>query len=295
MSRATILRPHEIRDLPLSAGRTLRVRSWTGHGHPLVLLHGLLDDSEGWAQLALDTHRPCIAIDLPGFGGSDLPSRPRISAYAEAVTEGVEALGLDAFTLVGHSLGGGVATSVAERCAGVRALALLAPVGFGPVRLAEAMNLPGVRQAAELALPVALVNPLTVTAAYATFVAHHRLPSRDLMGRIVRRSLRSGPGVSTAVQAIAAAGRSQRAFARREVDFPGPVGVLWGDHDALVPRGHIEALQRALPQAHVEVWDGMGHHPQRERPAALSRYLERHAASAHRTGPTTRRSAPRAA
>ncbi len=288
-------RPHQVTDLGLAAGRTLRVRTWRGHGRPLVLLHGLLDDSEGWAQLARDTHRPAVAIDLPGFGGSSLPTRARISAYAEAVVEGLEQLDLGPFTLVGHSLGGAVATSVAERCDAVRALALLAPAGYGQIRLAEVMNLPGVRQAAELALPVALVNPLTVTAAYTTFVAHHRLPSRDLMGRIVRRSFRSGPGVSTAVQAIAAAGRSERAFTKRTIDFDGPVAALWGEHDALVPREHVEALQRALPQAHVEVWKRMGHHPQRERPAELARYIERHAARARRAVHSTRHAVLRAA
>lgn len=292
---ANAARPHEIRDLRLSAGRTLRVRSWKGHGRPLVLLHGLLDDSEGWMQLARDTHRPCIAIDLPGFGGSDLPSRPRVSAYAEAVVEGLDQLALGPFTLVGHSLGGAVATAVAERHPDVRALALLAPAGYGQIRLAELMNLPGVRQAAELMLPLALVNPLTVTAAYATFVAHHRLPSRDLMGRVVRRSFHSGPGVSTAVQALAAAGRSERAFAHRTIAFSGPVAALWGEHDALVPNEHVEALQRAIPQAHVEVWKGMGHHPQRERPMDLARFIERHAARARRETHSSRRAVLRAA
>ncbi len=295
MSPMPAARPHEIRDLRLSAGRTLRVRTWHGHGRPLVLLHGLMDDSEGWAQLARDTHRPCVAIDLPGFGGSALPSRPRISAYAEAVVEGVDELELGPFTLVGHSLGGAVATATAERCDAVRALALLAPAGYGQIRLAEAMMIPGVRQAAELAMPIALVNPLTVTAAYATFVAHHRLPSRDLMSRIIRRSFHSGPGVSAAVQAIAAAGRSERAFSARAIDFAGPVAALWGEHDALVPRDHIEALQRALPQAHVEVWRGMGHHPQRERPMQLARFIERHAARARRAVRAPRRAVSPAA
>lgn len=293
MSPAPGARPQEIRDLHLDDGRILRVRSWPGHGRTLVLLHGLLDDSEGWAQVARDTHRPAIAIDLPGFGGSTRPTRPRISAYAEAVVAGLEQLRLDDVVLVGHSLGGAVATAVAERIGCVRALALLAPAGFGQIRLAELMMVPGVRQAAELAMPIALVNPLTVTAAYTTFVAHHRLPSADLMGRIIRRSLTSGPGVSAAVQAIAAAGRSERGFAKRTVAFDGPVAALWGEHDALVPRAHIDALQRALPQAHVEVWHGMGHHPQRERPLELTRFIERHAARGReRPG---RRSASRAA
>lgn len=293
MDRKTASRPHEIRDLRLSAGRTLRVRMWPGHGRALVLLHGLLDESEGWMQLARDTHRPCYAIDLPGFGGSSLPTRPRISAYAEAVCEGIEELGLAEVTLVGHSLGGAVATAVAERCDAVTALALCAPAGYGPIGLAEALTLPGVKQIAELTLPLALVNPLTVTAAYTTFVAHRRLPSRDLMLRLARRAFQSGPGVSAAVQAISAAGRSERRFSVRRIDFDGPVAVLWGEHDALVDPSHASALQRAIPHAHIEVWAGMGHHPQRERPMELARFIERHAARGRRA--KARRSGVRAA
>jgi len=270
-------RAWDIRDVTLPDGRRLRVRCWPGRGRPLVLLHGLFDDAEGWDALARDTRRPCYAVDLPGFGGSQGPTRPRISAYAEDVVAGLEALEVSGCTLVGHSLGGAIAVAVAERSAAVGALALLAPVGFGPVALADWMTLPGFADVWQLALPVALVNPLTVTAAYTTFVAHGRLPSRDLMARLRRRAFRSGPGVRAATVAIAASGHSARGFARRPVAFDGPVAVVWGARDALVPTAHIAALRCALPQAHVEVWDGMGHHPQRERPVALARFIERHA------------------
>lgn len=294
MDQRELNKPHDIVDLAIAPERRLRVRMWHGNGRPLVLLHGLLDDSEGWMQLARDTHRPCFAIDLPGFGGSDLPTRPRISAYAEAVLLGLRDLDVKDATLVGHSLGGAVATAVAERWRELHALALLAPAGYGRIGLAEVVATPGVRHAAELALPLGLVNPLVVTAAYTTFVAHHRLPSRDLVDRLRRRAFRSGPGLRVAVQALAAAGRSEHAFFRRQVQFDGPVAALWGEHDALVDPGHAEALQRAIPQAHVEVWDGMGHHPQRERPAELSRFIERHAVRGRR-GHSTRRTVSRAA
>jgi pyruvate dehydrogenase E2 component (dihydrolipoamide acetyltransferase) len=270
-------RAWDIRDVTVPDGRRLRVRCWPGRGRPLVLLHGLFDDAEGWDALARDTRRPCYAVDLPGFGGSQGPTRPRISAYAEDVVAGLEALEVSDCTLVGHSLGGAIAVAVAERSAAVGALALLAPVGFGPIALADWMTLPGFADVWQFALPVALVNPLTVTAAYTTFVAHGRLPSRDLMARLRRRAFRSGPGVRAATVAIAAAGHSARGFARRPVAFDGPVAVVWGARDALVPTAHISALRRALPQAHVEVWDGMGHHPQRERPVALAGFIERHA------------------
>lgn len=273
----TAPRAPEIRDLTIASDGQVRARCWAGTGRPLILLHGLFDDSEGWAEVARDTHRPCYALDLPGFGASSLPSRPRVSAYAEAIAEALEQLDVDGCTLVGHSLGGAVATAVAERSARVWALALLAPAGFGHIRIAEAVSLPIVRNITEAALPLALVNPLTVTAAYATFVAHRRLPSREFMDRLRRRAFSSGPGVRMAVEAIAAAGRSEHAFTGRQIAFHGPVAVLWGEHDGLVNPDHLPALRKALPQAHAEVWPGMGHHPQRERPAALAQFIEAHA------------------
>lgn len=263
--------------MSLDDGRRLRFRCWPGRGTPLVLLHGLFDDAVGWDAVARGTHRPCYAVDVPGFGASDCPPRPRLGAYADDVVAGLAALGVGDCTLVGHSLGGAIAVAMAERSAAVRGLALLAPVGFGPIAVAEAMTLPGVMELAQLALPFALVSPLTVTAAYTTFVAHGRLPSRDLMARLRRRAFRSGPGVRAAVVAIAAAGRSADGFAHRGVAFDGPVAAVWGARDALVPREHADALVDALPQAHVEVWPGMGHHPQRERPAALAAFIEAHA------------------
>jgi pimeloyl-ACP methyl ester carboxylesterase len=70
---------------------------------------------------------------------------------------------------------------------------------------------------------------------------------------------------------------------------------LWGEHDALVSRDHIAALRAALPQAHVEVWPDMGHHPQRERPQQLASFIELRAARARRSRAARRADGPRAA
>ena len=51
--------------------------------------------------------------------------------------------------------------------------------------------------------------------------------------------------------------------------------MLWGRDDRLVPAGHAEGVRAALPQAEITLRDGMGHHPQRECPDVLARFLER--------------------
>jgi pimeloyl-ACP methyl ester carboxylesterase len=269
-------------DLTLDGGRRLRVRRWEGHGRPLVLLHGLLDSSEGWAALARLTHRPCIAFDLPGFGGSQPPREPRVDSYADDIVAALEQLGVEDCTLVGHSLGGAVAAVVAERDPAVHSLALLAPAGFGAIPLADAFALPGIHQLAMFALPIALVTPPVVAAAYTTFVSNRTPPEPELIARLRSHAFRSATGTRMAIRALAHSGRADDAMHKRRLAFDGPVAALWGDRDGLVPTAHARGLATALPQAHVEVWPGMGHHPQRERPLELARFIELRASRARR-------------
>ena len=259
--------------VPTRDGRVVSLRRWPGTGRPLVLLHGLLDSSEGWTWLAEHSPRPCVAIDLPGFGGSDRAPEPRVAAFAADVADALDALEITRCSLIGHSLGGAVAAEVAERSDRVASLALLAPIGFGAVRLAEAFTLPVVRDVATLALPLVFANPLLLTAAYAAFVANGRPPERELVQRLVLRGGCAPAAVRDATIAIADAGRCADALFRRRLTFAGPVDALWGDADVLVDPSHAQALRRALPDAAVHVWSGMGHHPQRERPRELTELL----------------------
>lgn len=280
------MRIPNVSSVRLPGNRRLMVRAWDGVGEPLVLLHGLLDCSEGWESLVQRTTRPCLAIDLPGFGGSDLPEHARIDSYARDIACALERLAIRDCTLVGHSLGGAIAAAVADTSDRVAGLVLLAPAGFGRIGLAEALTKPVIVDIATLALPLALVNPLTVTAAYSTFVARRRLPERDLITRLRRRAARAPLAVRAATIAIAKAGRDEP----RGGSFDGPVAALWGTHDALVPTTHAGRLREAIPRADVEFWAGMGHHPQRERPQALAHFVERtaSAASAHRAAAAAR-------
>jgi pimeloyl-ACP methyl ester carboxylesterase len=85
------------------------------------------------------------------------------------------------------------------------------------------------------------------------------------------------PGAREATRAVVAAGLSERAFHRRRVGYGGPVTVLWGDRDRLVPPRHRDGVRTAFPHAELLLWSRMGHHPQRERPGELLALLDQDA------------------
>jgi pimeloyl-ACP methyl ester carboxylesterase len=255
----------------------------------VVLLHGLLDSAEGWERLAQSIDHPCVAFDLPGFGQSSRAARARISEFASEILAGIDELKIKRFVLVGHSLGGAIATSLAEMVPDrVLALVLLAPAGFGPIRLAEAISIPGVRNVAAAVLPHALGSQLVVSAAYSGFVTAGKRPDKKMLERVIAAAAQSTPGARDGTDAVVAAGRSKRAFHRRGVQYPGPVSVVWGDHDHLVPLSHAENVRAALPQAEIQVWSGMGHHPQHERPADMAGLVEAACCQAARAGGSRR-------
>jgi pimeloyl-ACP methyl ester carboxylesterase len=260
--------------LELPDGRLLAIRRWSGTGAPVVVLHGLFDCSLGWKHFAAATGRPVVAFDLPGFGSSAMPAHNSFGSYAEDILSGLDILGAQSFSLVGHSLGGAVATELSERShERTLNLTLLAPAGFGPVPLAELLDGSALGRLVRLGVPLALSNPLSAAGIYMAVVSRGRPPERQLLGRVMRRAFTTAPGALAANEAVVAAARDPNGFAHRRVHYGGPVSVLWGAGDILMPVSHAARVCEALPQARLTVWEGMGHHPQRERPHQLNKYL----------------------
>ena len=249
---------HKLVQLP--DGRALNVVMWAGRGVPLVLLHGLLEQGSGWEQIAASTTRPVIAPDLPGFGDSDLPCADHLDAYAADILAALDALKVKKFSLAGHSLGGAVAAVLAEACAArVLSLALMAPVGFGRVLPSEAARIPFACRLFREVLQAAMTKPVVTKLVYSTMIAPGVHPDEALSAALAEHAGRWAEGAEHGVRAIQAAGHAD-ALSRRTLSYKGPVSLLWGSRDLLVPLAHAKAVQRALPQATLTVMDGAGHH-----------------------------------
>src|ERR1035437_8801178 len=73
---------------------------------------------------------------------------------------------------------------------------------------------------------------------------------------------------------MVSSGHSERAFFKRQIAYQGPVSILYGDQDRLVPKSHLKGMRSAFPQARLTILEGRGHHPTRECPEDLLHFIE---------------------
>ena len=137
-----------------------------GQGFPLIFLHGFLADSLAWTELVseLCDHYRCISIDLLGFGHSSKPDIPfSISSQVSVIRSIIESLALDNYALVGHSMGGWIATAYALQFQtdALKHLVLLAPAGIRDEKLSQRylLYLPLILPGPWVDIPLALFSP----------------------------------------------------------------------------------------------------------------------------------------
>jgi pimeloyl-ACP methyl ester carboxylesterase len=257
----------------LPDGRALRARLWDGDGPALVLLHGALSTAATWRPLVRATARRCIALDLPGFGASSPTSGPRLECFADDVIAALHALGVRRCTLVGHSFGGAVAVAVAGRSDLVDALVLLAPGGHGSCGLSRIAIDPALGPLAAVLAPVLACSSVLAARPTAAELARPRERMR-LLGQELRRAAAVGTtNVRTAVQANERETTGGHAAVACAARFDGPVTIVWGENDRVLPPAHGEAVRRALPRARMHVLEGTGHALHHERPEAVARLI----------------------
>jgi pimeloyl-ACP methyl ester carboxylesterase len=255
----------------------------SGKGPLLVLLHGIASTADTWSPVAarLAEHHTILAPDLLGHGASANPRGDySLGAYASGVRDLITALGHERATVVGHSLGGGIAMQFAyqfpER---VERLALISSGGLGREvhPILRASTLPG----SEIVLALLGGGWLRATggAVAATLGRLGLRAGEDLAG--VAAGIASlgdagarGAFVHTARAAIDPGGQRVSATDRLYLAAHLPTLIVWGERDPIIPAAHGEAAHAAIPRSRLEVFAGAGHFPHREQPVRFVPLLE---------------------
>jgi pimeloyl-ACP methyl ester carboxylesterase len=250
-----------------------------GDGPALVFIHGLGASWQSWLEnlpeLARD-HR-VVAMDLPGFGYSEMPAEDiSIEYYARWCFALLDALGIDEAALVGNSMGGFIAADMAIRQPRrVRSLTVVSAAVFWQ-DYRRAQPLVGLARLSDAYVARALTRSTDSIAtrprlrSWALATAGFRYPhliSPELAHEMVR-SARRTDGFLPALEAL--------------VDYPldeelpkigCPTLIVWGAHDTLVPVKDAKRLQELIPGARREVFERTGHVAMLERPERFNRLL----------------------
>jgi len=253
-----------------------------GSGPNIVLIHGMINSSRHWEQVAqrLAGSYRVIAPDLIGHGEAATPRGDySLGAHAAAIRDLLTTIGVERATIVGHSLGGGVAMQFFYQFPQrTERLALISSGGLGHD-----------------------VSPLLRGAALPGSSALLRLATRPrLVGAIAGAGARlreRGNNTGVYLQAIARAlgplqeSGSRRAFLqtlRSVIDVQGqtvsardrlyllgemPTLIVWGERDRTIPLQHGLEAQHSIPNCRFETLPRAAHFPNLEDPEGLARIL----------------------
>jgi pimeloyl-ACP methyl ester carboxylesterase len=263
-------------------GQDLAYRA-AGSGPVVVLVHGMAGCSATWDPViaGLGEHFTVVAPDLPGHGASGKPDDGDYSlgAFASTLRDLMVTLGYPRATIVGQSLGGGVAMQFAyqfpARC---ERLVLVGSGGLGRevTPLLRALAFPGI----EYLFPV-------------LFAEVWRNAGRGVLAGLRRVGLRpsaytaemwrsyeslTDPATRTAfgrtLRSVVDLG-GQRVSARDRLPLADsiPTLIMWGENDTIIPSRHAAAAHTALPRSRIEVFEGVGHFPHCEAPERFRQVL----------------------
>jgi pimeloyl-ACP methyl ester carboxylesterase len=256
-----------------------------GSGPPLLLVHGLAGCWQNWLEniSALAGEYRVIAVDLPGFGESEMPTRPiSISGYARTLEAVCDALDLGTVRVVGNSMGGFVAAEMAIRSpARVEALCLVAAAGLS-VERARADRSRGVRHRIENLLffyvawlatkfPDLALRPRVRRWMLGLIIAH----PEDLPGPLIAAQVRgfAKPGFDPALEAL-----TRYPIRDRLGEIACPTLIVWGAEDRLVPLSDAAEFEWLILDSRKLTYEHTGHAPMIERPerfnADLRAFLE---------------------
>jgi len=263
------------------------------HGHPvsyrtagsgpvLLLIHGITGSSVTWGEVlpALAERFTVIAPDLLGHGSS---AKPRgdysLGAYASGVRDLLALLGHERVTVVGHSMGGGIAMQFAyqfpQAC---DRLVLVSSGGLGPEvsGVLRAAAIPG----SEVVLPLLTAAPLRGAAeVFGYLLARVGLRAGFDLEEMWRgwSSLRDRDSraafVHTLRTIVDVKGQRVSALDRLYLAEGVPTMFVWGDQDPVIPIAHAHNAAALVSGSRLEIFRGVGHFPHRAKPLRFTRLL----------------------
>ncbi len=253
-----------------------------GDGPPVVLIHGMLNSSRHWREVALQLAKrnTVIAPDLIGHGDSATPRGDySLGAHATSIRDLLALLGVERATIVGHSLGGGVAMQFFYQFPQrTERLVLVSSGGLG-------------REVS----PLLRTATLPGAAALLSLATHPRLLSsvRAAGDRMCASGSRQGIYLQTLARALRPLERAgaRKAFLntlRSVIDLQGqrvsaqdrlyllagmPTLIVWGERDNTIPLRHGRDAHLAAPGSRFQTLPRAAHFPHLEDPGGLALVL----------------------
>ncbi len=254
-----------------------------GQGPPVVLIHGVAGRAAQWDQIVelLAESHTVVAPDLLGHGES---AKPRgdysLGAHASGIRDLLVGLGIARASIVGHSLGGGIAMQFAyqfpERC---ERLVLVSSGGLGDDvhAILRAATLPG----SELVLPL-LAHPrvLALASLLPRALGRVGLLTRPDITEIARgyQSLSNAEARSAFIHTLRSVidptGQRINACDRLYLASKMPSMIIWGGRDRIIPVAHARPAHEGMPGSRLELFDDAGHFPHLDYPRQFARTLE---------------------
>lgn len=258
-----------------------------GSGPVIVLIHGMAGSSATWQSVIplLAERFTVIAPDIVGHGVSEKPRTDySLGAFASGVRDLILALGHESATLVGQSLGGGIALQFAyqfpERC---ERLVLVSSGGLGKEVnvLLRALALPGAELVLGLGCNRVIHDAGVNVAGWLARVGIHAPPNVaeiwDSYGSLADAEARTA-FLQTLRSVIDVGGQRVSAADRFYLAAGVPTLIIWGDHDNIIPVDQGRAAHEQIPGSKLVIFEGTGHFPHREQPhrfgAVLTEFMD---------------------
>ena len=254
-----------------------------GSGPVLLLIHGMAGTCANWEAVIepLAINHTVIAPDFPGHGSSAPGGGDySLGALASALRDLMLTLGHERATLVGHSLGGGVAMQFTYQFPEmVERLVLVSSGGLGPdvSPILRAAALPG----AELFISATVgVGTWLGSAVGRALNLVGLRPNADLSEVTRGYATLADPDrrkafIATLRSVVGMEGQRVAALDKLYLAETLPVLIVWGENDPIIPADHAREAHAHLSDSRLEVFEDTGHIPQLERPGRFIAALER--------------------